>query len=179
MLALLHPIGKWLSQAVRPSQPPLARVPSASLPLTLAEPDLPTWVTACPVALKYHRLLHDLDWAHFPERDPHRPWPGRTLDYPRAAYVAAFLVKLDQRHRYFSNLRAYLVEHPALAWLLGFDPAKLPSRKHLGRVLRQLPNDSLQFLLSRGAKTRPRTPLEHRPRPPRRCPRHLRPGRRG
>ena len=179
MLALLHPIGKWLSQAVRPSQPPLARVPSASLPLTLAEPDLPTWVTACPVALKYHRLLHDLDWAHFPERDPHRPWPGRTPDYPRAAYVAAFLDKLDQRHRYFSDLRAYLVEHPALAWLLGFDPAKLPSRKHLGRVLRQLPNDSLQFLLSRGAKTRPRTPLEHRPRPPRRCPRHLRPGRRG
>ena len=63
-----------------------------------------------------------------------------------AAYVAAFLVKLDQHHRYFSDLRAYLLEHPALARLLGFDPAKLSSRKHFGRVPRQLPNDSLQFL---------------------------------
>ena len=148
MLALLRPVGKWLSQAVRHTLPPLAVVPSPSLPLTLAEADLPAAIRACPVALKYYRLLHDLDWAHFPERDPHRAWSGPTPDHPRAAYVAAFLVKLDQQHRYFSNLRAYLVEHPALACLLGFTPTKpLPSRKHLGRVLRALPNDSLQFLL--------------------------------
>ena len=148
MLALLRPVGKWLSQAVRHASPTLAVVSSASLPLTLAEADLPVALRACPVALKYHRLLHDLDWAHFPERDPHRAWSGRTPDHPRAAYVAAFLVKLDQQHRYMSNLRAYLVEHPALAWLLGFDPAKpLPSCKHLSRVLRELPNASLQFLL--------------------------------
>ena len=147
MLARLRPVGKWLSQAVRHSQPTLAIVPSASLPLTLAEADLPSWVTACPVALKYHRLLHDLDWTHFPERDPHRPWPGRKPDYPRAPYVAAFLVKLDAQLRYMSDLRIYLVEHPALARLLGFKPDHLPSRKHFGRVLRHLPNDSLQFLL--------------------------------
>lgn len=147
MLALLEPVGKWLSQAVRHARPTVTVVPSASRPLTLAEADLPAAVCACPVALRYYRLLHDLDWAHFPERDPNRPWPGPTPDYPRAAYVAAYLVKLDAQLRYMTDLRQYLLDHPMLATLLGFDPARLPSRKHLGRVLRALPNDSLQFLL--------------------------------
>ena len=45
------------------------------------------------------------------------------------------------------TLRQYLLDHPALARLLGFDPNHLPSRKHFGRVLRELPNTALQFLL--------------------------------
>jgi hypothetical protein len=61
-----------------------------------------------------------------------------------------------------SHLRDYLIEHPALVWLLGFelkpDPtaphgfnvaASVPSRKQLGRVLRDLDNAALQFLLTR------------------------------
>jgi hypothetical protein len=60
-----------------------------------------------------------------------------------------------------SDLRRYLCEHPALVWLLGFeltaDPqsrygfdvaASVPSRKQLGRVLRNLDNHMGQFLLS-------------------------------
>jgi len=60
-----------------------------------------------------------------------------------------------------SQLRDYLIEHPALVWLLGFklepDPtaphgfdvsASVPSRKQLGRVLRNLPNAAAQFLLT-------------------------------
>ena len=148
MLLPFRAFGKWLTQAVRHPQPTLTPPPSASLRLALAEADLPAPLRACPVALKYYRLLHDLDWAHFPERDPHRAWPGPQPDYPRAAYAAAYLVKLDAQLRSMSDLRQYLLDHPALACLLGFDPAHLPSRKHFGRVLRQFPNDALQFLLS-------------------------------
>lgn len=60
-----------------------------------------------------------------------------------------------------SDLRAFLLEHPALVYYLGFervpDPsaphgfdvaASVPKRRHLSSVLRSLPNPSLQFLLT-------------------------------
>jgi hypothetical protein len=123
------------------------------------EDELPAFVRSCPVARRYLTLLGSLDWDHFPERNPHLPWPGpRPL--PRAVFVAAYLVKLEQNLRYMSNLRQFLVEHPALVWMLGFplvpDPtqpwgfdadASLPSHRHFSRVLRTLPNSCLQFLL--------------------------------
>jgi len=59
-----------------------------------------------------------------------------------------------------SQLRTFLVEHPALVWVLGFKltpsdkvsygfdvDASVPHRKQLGRVLRDLHNPALQFLL--------------------------------
>jgi hypothetical protein len=74
--------------------------------------------------------------------------------------VAAYLAKLHEDKEYMSDLRDFLVDHPALVWLLGFelkaDPtalhgfdveASVPSRKQLGRVLRNLNNGALQFLL--------------------------------
>lgn len=166
----------WLRQAVHtarqkvitPQLPPgLSGELLAPLPLLrpnlseLAQPGatLPRRVADCPVARKYLALLGPLDWANFPERNPHRAWPGPT-PAPRAPFVAAYLVKLHEGKRYMSQLRAYLVEHPALVWLLGFplepsaqspwgfDPeASLPSARHFGRVLRTLPNECLQFLL--------------------------------
>jgi len=151
-----------------PADPPrLAPPPPPSVPLTrpnlsrLAQPEtiLPKFVQDCPVAQKYLRLLADLDWEHFPERPTNRAWPGPE-PAPRAPFVAAYLVKLEEGKRYMSGLRQYLVEHPALVWLLGFplvpsaafpwgfDGEKsLPSAKHFGRVLRELPNLALQFLL--------------------------------
>lgn len=138
-----------LAPLQRPSLAQLAR----------SDARLPALVTACPVAMRYLHLLGPLDWDHFPERDTRRPWPG-TQPAPRAPYVAAYLVKLDQEKRYMSGLRRYLVEHPALVWVLGFPlvasktspwgfdvEASVPSRKQLGRVLRKLPNACLQFLL--------------------------------
>jgi hypothetical protein len=120
---------------------------------------LPTFVRHCPVAMKYLHLLGPLDWAHFPERPANRPWPGPTPQ-PRAPFVAAYIVKLHESKTYMSDLRLFLVEHPALVWLLGFklqpdpsapygfDPeASVPGRKQLGRVLRDLDNAALQFLL--------------------------------
>ncbi len=145
--------------APEPSAPdPLA----ADRPLPLAHPDLPLppFVAACPVAQKYRALPGDLDWAHFPERPTDRPYPGPT-PAPRAPFVAAFLVKLHEQKTTMRALRTYLHEHPALVWLLGFplevDPdaaygfdvdASLPSRRQLSRVLRDLSNPALQFLLS-------------------------------
>jgi hypothetical protein len=127
--------------------------------LTQPDADLPRFVRDCPVAQKYRKLLADLDWEHFPERPAHRAWPGPP-PAPRAPFVAAYLVKLEEGKRYMSDLRQYLVEHPALVWLLGFPlvpaaaypwgfdvAASLPTAKHFGRVLRDLPNPALQFLL--------------------------------
>ncbi len=163
----IYPVN-WLPQAVTVVK---AAVPwlwlPAPIPLTrpslseLAQPGavLPRFVADCGVAGKYLDLLGPLDWVHFPERDPYRAWPG-PIPAPHAPFVAAFLVKLHEGKRYMSDLRDYLVEHPALVWILGFplEPseqfawgfdveASLPTARHLGRVLRTLPNDALQFLL--------------------------------
>ena len=80
---------------------------------------------------------------------------------PCAPFVAACLVKLDCGLTYMSQLRQYLVDHPALAWVLGFPlvaapqfswgfdvAASLPTQRHFTRMLRQGPNTRLQFLLN-------------------------------
>jgi len=143
-----------------PTPPPLPlERPCLSRLAQLDEADLPPFVRDCEVARKYLRLLGPLDWEHFPERDPHRPWPG-PQPQPRAPYVAAFLVKLEEQKRYMSGLREFLLQHPALVWVLGFPlvpsdqfawgfdvQASLSSARHFGRVLRTLSNDATQFLL--------------------------------
>lgn len=127
----------------------------------LAQPEaaLPEFVARDAVARKYLDLLGPLDWAHFPERPPNRPWPGPT-PAPRAPYVAAYLIQINEGLRSLGKLRTYLLEHPALVWCLGFplvaDPAapygfdgarSVPTRRQLGRVLRDLHNAAAQFLL--------------------------------
>ncbi|GIK75608.1 MAG: hypothetical protein BroJett021_45960 [Chloroflexota bacterium] len=136
------------------SRPPLSQL--ARLPVDA----LPKPVRDCPEAMKHLALLGDLDWEHFPERPTNRAWPGPT-PAPRAPFVAAYLVKLEEHLRTFEKLREFLVNHPALVWVLGFplapadvqpwgfDAARsVPSRKQLGRVLRELDNAALQFLLA-------------------------------
>lgn len=141
-----HPAGKWLK---RPPLSELAQDPS----------QLPPFVTDCPVARKYLTLLEPLAWANFPERNPRRAWPG-PQPLARAPFVAAYLVKLHEGKTYMSELRQYLLEHPALVWLLGFPlvpsssypwgfdlEATVPTTRQFLAVLRQLDNDALQFLL--------------------------------
>jgi len=153
---LAHAIGRLRRRPPRPT--PLPR-PNLS---RLAQPNapLPPFVAADPVARKYLDLLGPLDWEHFPERPTNRPWPG-PAPAQRAPYVAAYLVKLDEGLRSMGHLRRYLLEHPALLWLLGFplvpDPTaahgfnverSVPSRRQLGRVLRELDPAAAQFLLT-------------------------------
>jgi len=127
----------------------------------LAQPDaaLPEFVAHDAVTRKYLDLLGPLDWAQFPERPTNHPWPGPT-PAPRAPYVAAYLIKLNEGLRSMGKLRTYLLEHPALVWSLGFplvaDPTaprgfdvagSVPTRRQLERVLRDLDNAAAQFLL--------------------------------
>ena len=143
-----------------PARPPVVAVPAPPCPLLQPTAPLPQWVADDPVVQKYRSLLADLPWHAFPERARDRCWPGPDPD-PRAPFVAAYLIKLHEGKRYMSELRGYLVEHPALVYWLGFervsDPraphgfnvaASVPKRRHLSTVLRELPNDALQFLLS-------------------------------
>jgi hypothetical protein len=126
--------------------------------LAQAEASLPRFVQESTVAMRYLRLLGPLDWDNFPERDLHIY--RYTPPVPYLPFVAACLVKLDQQITHLSKLREYLVEHPALIWVLGFPliassqfswgfdaEASLPTQRHLTRMLRQAPNLCLQFLL--------------------------------
>jgi hypothetical protein len=79
---------------------------------------LPRFVRESAVAMRYLRLLGALDWGNFPERDLETDWGTPCVPY--APFAAACLVKLDQRLVYVSHLRRYLIEHPALVWVLGF-----------------------------------------------------------
>ena len=104
-------------------------------------------------------LLGPLDWIHFPERDLSRHWVQPAVSY--AAFSAAMLVKLNEGLISMGDLRQYLVEHtgfiPVLgfrtvrsrAHACGFDPdASLPTGRHLTRMLREIPNSVLQYLLA-------------------------------
>lgn len=131
---------------------------------TMPREALPSFVQESVIACHYLDWLSGLDWEHFPEACQHKgkgckrrgPIPELT-----APYVAAFLVKVDRQLPHMENLRQFLVEHPALPWLFGFPlvastqfacgfdiDASLPAHRHFNRILRQLPNAVLQFLLS-------------------------------
>ena len=119
---------------------------------------LPDFVRQSSVAMRYLNLLEPLDWNRFPERDLETDWGTPTV--PFASFAAACLVKLDQQLTYMSHLRQYLVDHPALTWILGFPlvfsshypwgfdvDASLPTARHLTRMLRTTPNAVSQYLL--------------------------------
>lgn len=135
---------------------------------------LPPFVRTSTVAQHYLTLCGQLDWSCFPERDVTPPWHIPAL--PFAPFVAAYLVKLDQHLIYMSQLRRFLVDHPALVWLLGFPltpsraypwgfdaHASLPTQRHFARVLRKMPNASLQSLLDETVRLLRRALLTHAP----------------
>ena len=135
-------------------------LPEPPCPLTHPLAPLPAWVETDPVVAKYRALLGPLPWALFPERPTDRAFPGPDPD-PRAPFAAAFLIKLHEDKRYMSDLRTFLLEHPALVYWLGFarvaDPSlphglnleqTVPKRRHFSTVLRTLSNEAVQFLLT-------------------------------
>ena len=140
------------------------------LPMKKAEPRLdlhgaflerikmPLAVQHSPVANRYLDLLGVLDWTHLPERNLERNWGQTTIPY--AAFIAAYLVKLNEGQNSLGDVRVFLSENPALTWSLGFPLAvskpgeaadgiscTLPTTRHLTHMLRVLPNAVLQFLL--------------------------------
>ena len=119
---------------------------------------LPAWVTTSPIAMRCLEQLGPLAWHDFPERSLENPSPLPVIPY--AAVAAAYLIKLEHGLVSVGHLRRYLVEHPELVWLCGFPlspdasvswgfdaEASLPTARHFTRLLRQMPNQTLQFLL--------------------------------
>lgn len=145
--------------------------PSQGLPLS--RPDLhtlyeqrdalPAQVRDCPVAMRYLDLLGPLAWDQFPERDLERNYGQAATPY--APFAAACMVQIDLNIRYMSGLRQYLVDHPALTWVLGFPlvashnawgfdvAASLPTQRHMTRMLCHLPNAGLQVILDSSVTT--------------------------
>lgn len=120
---------------------------------------LPRFVQECATTMSLIPRFRLLDWEAVGQPSP-REWFGRR-PVPPAAYIGAFLVKIDQKLPSLGHLRRFLTQHPALIWALGFplfgktdtrhgfDPeASLPSRQHFSRVLRELDNDQLQAMLT-------------------------------
>ncbi len=118
---------------------------------------LPSLVRNSPLALRYLDLLGPLAWQRFPERNLNwQPWP-----VPYRALLGACLIKLDQQISSMSRLHQFLLDQPALIWMLGFPlhltPGRapgfaaedsLPTTRHLTRMLREIPNSTCQFLLT-------------------------------
>jgi len=141
---------------------PLAHHPASDvhLPRLMMPTHLfPRFVKEDATAMDIIPKLRLLDWEQVAQ-PPARHWFGKQ-PIPRAAYVGAFLVKIDQKLATLSQLRRFLCQHPALIWALGFplygrshsrhgfDPDScLPSRQQFSRVLSQSDNTCLQALLS-------------------------------
>lgn len=120
---------------------------------------LPRCVTDSPTIMRSLDLLGPLDWAHFPERNLQRNWGQVSIPY--ATLAAAELIRLDETLPSAKRLHRHLLEHPGFIWLLGFPltlapeiplgfntRASLPTHRHFTRLLRNVPNAALQFLLA-------------------------------
>ena len=141
---------RWLS-----TQPHL---PSHLPRLLLAREYQPRFVRYCSVTQSLLPLLQQVDWEQLPTTVDSKRTDWRTV--PLAAYVGAFLVKLDRRLLTFGSLHRFLREHPALIWALGFplvadsrstygfnSEASLPTQRHFSRKMSEIPNEILQNLL--------------------------------
>lgn len=120
---------------------------------------LPKCVADSPTIMRLLDLLGPLDWAHFPERNLQRDWGQVSIPY--ATLAAAELIRLEESLPSAKRLRRHLLEHPGFIWLLGFPltlapelplgfspRASLPTHRHFTRLLRKVPNPTLQFLLA-------------------------------
>lgn len=132
----------------------------AHLPrLVLADRFQPRYVRRCPVTQRFISLFRLLDWESLPATLADRKQGERLV--PLAAYIAAYLVRLDLQLPTFGALRRFLCDHPGLIWALGFpatghssrhkpfDPEQsLPTQGHFTKKLSALPNDLLQELVT-------------------------------
>ena len=93
---------------------------------TVAAPRGAGETSADPVVQRYRTFFGLLEWSAVTERDARRRWPGRA-PHPVTAYIKALLVKLCEQKAYVTDLRRFLVEHPALVLEVGFRPVLAPS----------------------------------------------------
>lgn len=126
--------------------------------LALADEFQPRYVRRCPVTQRIIAQLRLLEWEQLPATLADRKQGQRLV--PLAAYIGAYLVRLDQQLPTFGALRRFLRDHPGLIWALGFPATghgsanqpfdaeqSLPTPGHFTKKLRLLPNDLLQEFL--------------------------------
>ena len=126
--------------------------------LVLANCYQPRFVKRCGVTQLHISLLRHLAWHQLPTDLTDRKQGQRPI--PLAAYVGAYLVRLQAAIPTFGALRRFLCDHPGLIWALGFplvgqgnrwslfDPElSVPTQGHLTKKLASLPNAIIQLLL--------------------------------
>ena len=120
--------------------------------LRFSRSKLPRFVKRSPIALRFYALLHFIDWERFPERQMQAHWKAEATPY--RAFVAAYLLMLEEQLKSMSHLRRFLCEHPELVWLFGFTQQRrfdadqvLPTARHFSRLLRKMPSECATFLL--------------------------------
>ncbi len=126
--------------------------------LVLADRFQPRYVRRCPITQRTIAQLRLLEWEQLPATLADRKQGERLV--PLAAYIGAYLVRLEQQIPTFGALRRFLVDHPGLIWALGFpqsgagshqhpfDPEQcLPAQAHFTRKMGTLPNELLQEFL--------------------------------
>lgn len=128
-------------------------------PLLLATKYQPRYVRRCKVTQEIIGRFSLLEWEQLPRSLSLNRQGEKSI--PLAAYVGAYLVKIDQQLSTFGKLRRFLRNHPALVWALGFplpvsqkEPdeqaveTSLPGQQHFSRKLSRIPNEILQSLLA-------------------------------
>jgi hypothetical protein len=157
----------WLKKHFQPPKIPEPMIQSSifiperaslSALYRLSEEQLPRFVRESTIAMKYLRLLGPIDWTPLSERAERFAPNNPALSY--AAFLAACLVKIDQQKVYMADLHEYLLGEPALIWLLGFPlhPSEaytwgfdvghsLPTHRHFCRLLQEVPEQMLTYLL--------------------------------
>jgi hypothetical protein len=78
----------------------------------------PRFVRRCPITQQLLPILRLLDWDVLPASLADRKQGQRFI--PLAAYISAYLVRLEHQPPSFAALRRFLASHPALIWALGF-----------------------------------------------------------
>lgn len=140
---------KWQQRPILPAHLPR---------LVLADKYQPRYVRRCQVTQRIIEKLNLLDWEQTPLSLSLNRQGEKHI--PLAAYIGAYLVKVDQQLGTFGRLRQFLRDHPALVWALGFPlpnewgqpddrtiDASLPNQQHFSKKLSRIPNEVLQSLL--------------------------------
>jgi hypothetical protein len=122
------------------------------------------------VVQDYADFFEGLHFALIPE--PMHLGRGRH-GHPQRAYIKALLVMIREKRTYHTELRRFLVAHPALVLFLGFRPKRsktspfgfdvektVPTARHLRRKLQTIPNQDLQTILS-GTVKDPKEEVPH------------------
>ena len=71
------------------------------------------------VVKRYRAFFSLFDWSIVEQWEKRRSSRGRPA-HPEAAYLKAFLIRINEGFIYTTQLRAYLAEHPLLVIELGF-----------------------------------------------------------